>query len=194
MSSRRHLTVAIAASVMGMVLLSIPLLGAPSGAVSAQKAPSLVSLTVGAPSGYHTDPTDQTSGGRTGRININEASSADCVPTSLSPAQWVGSVLRYFDKDAARPQSYLILCVTQMRTANEAAAVRTRLLTLIGSSAIRLKDIPGTYLHATGPAEELFFAKGVYFVRVVSTDLVGSAMGLTLGQNLTAREYARLPK
>jgi hypothetical protein len=192
MSFRRYSTVASAALVMGMVFLTIPLLGAPSGAASSPK--TLVSLTVTGPNGYKTDPTDQTSGGRTGQITIAEASSADCDPTTLSPGQWVGSVLRYFDKNPARPQSYLILCVTQMRTANDAAAVRARLLTAIGSSVIRLKDIPGTYFYATGPAEQIFFAKGVYFVRVVSTDLAGTAMGLTLGQNLTAREYARLPK
>lgn len=105
----------------------------------------------------------------------------------------MATVLRFFDKDAARPQSTLILCVTQLRTANEAAAVRNRLVAAIGSSVIKLKDIPGAYLHAVGAAEQIFFAKGVYFVRVVSTDLVGSAMGLTLGMNLAHREYARLP-
>jgi hypothetical protein len=175
-----------------MVLLTLPILGATSGA--AGKAPTLVSLTVAGPSGFKSDPTDQTSGGRTGRINIGEASSADCDPTTLSPAQWVGSVLRYFDNDAARPDSYLILCVTQFRTVHEATAAQSRILALDGSSAIRLKDIPDAYLHATGPAEQISFAKGVYLVHVVSTDLEGTAMGLTLGQNLTAREYARLPK
>jgi hypothetical protein len=103
-------------------------------------------------------------------------------------------VQRYYEHDTARPQASLILCVTQMRTSSDAAAIRSRLLAAIGSSAISLKDIPGAYLHASsGTAEEIFFAKGDYFVRVISTDPAGSAMALTLGQNLTHREYARLP-
>jgi hypothetical protein len=102
-------------------------------------------------------------------------------------------VQRYFEHDTARPQATLTLCVTQFRTANEAATLRSHLVTTIGSSVVKLADISGAYLHASGTSEEIFFAKGVYFVRVVSTDPVGSAMALTLGQNLTQREYVRLP-
>jgi hypothetical protein len=193
---RRHSSVASAALVMGLVLLTFPLLGATSGASSSHlsKAPSLFSLTVAGPSGFVSAGVNPTTGRRTGAINIVEARAAGCDPTTLSASEWVGSVQRYFEHDTARPQAALILCVTQMRSANDAAGIRTRLLAGIGSSAIRLKDIPGAYLHATtGTAEEIFFAKGIYFVRVVSTDPAGSAMALTLGQNLTQREYLRLP-
>lgn len=194
MSSRRHSTVATAALVMGMVLLTFPLLGAPSGAASSHlsKAPSLVSLVVAGPSGYTSEARDPTNKFRTGRINLSQASSTECDPTTLSAGQWVASVLRYFDNNSARPQSTLSLCVTQLRTANEAAAVRNRLVAVIGSSVIKLPDIPGAYLHAVGSAEQIFFAKGVYFVRIVSTDTVGTAMGLTLGENLAHREYVRI--
>jgi hypothetical protein len=174
-----------------MVLLTFPLLGATSGAAN---SPTLVSLTVAGPSGFKSAAVNPTTGRRTGVINIVEARSAGCDPTTLSASQWVGSVQRYFEHDTARPQASLILCVTRMRSANDAAAIRSRLLAAIGSSAISLKDIPGAYLHATsGTVEEIFFAKGDYFVRVVSTDPAGSAMALTLGQNLTQREYVRLP-
>jgi hypothetical protein len=150
-------------------------------------------LTVAAPSGFKSAAVNPISGRRTGVINFAEAGAADCDPTTLIASQWVGSVERFFEHDTARPQATLILCVTQFRTANDAAAVRTRILNAIGSSAIRLKDIPAAYLHASGTSEEIFFAKGAYFVRVISTDPVGSAMALTLGQNLTQREYNRLP-
>jgi hypothetical protein len=105
----------------------------------------------------------------------------------------VGSVQRYFEHDTSRPQAVLILCVTQLRSASDAVAIRSRLLTAIGTSVVTLQDIPGAYLHASGTSEEIFFAKGDYFVRVTSTDPVGSAMALTLGQNLARREYVRLP-
>src|SRR5271155_1448591 len=193
---RRHSSVATAALVVGLVLLTFAFIGATSGAASSHlsKAPSLVSLTVAGPSGFKSAAVNPTTGLRTGVIDISVAKSASCDPTTLSASQWVGSVLRYYEHDTARPQATLILCVTQFRTANDAAAVRSRLLTAIGSSAITLKDIHGAYLHATSDsAEELFFAKGVYFVRVVSTGPAGTAMALTLGQNLPQREYVRLP-
>ena len=195
MSSRRHSTVATAALVAGMVLLTFPLLGAPSGAASSHlsKASSLVSLVVSGPTGFKSEPVDPTNHVRTGRINIVEARSAECDPTSLSPNQWVASVQRYFDKNPARPQSSLILCVTQFRTANQATANRNRILSAIGSSIVKLKDIPGAYLHTSGSAEQIFFAKGDYFVRMVSVDPAGSAMALTLGMNLAHREFVRLP-
>jgi hypothetical protein len=190
MSSRRHFTVASVALIAGMVLLTVPILGATSGAAST----ALTSLVVAGPSGFKSAAVNPTTGQRTGVISIAVARSADCDPTTLSASQWVGSVQRYYEHDTARPQASLILCVTQMRTSSDAAAIRSRLLAAIGSSAISLKDIPGAYLHASsGTAEEIFFAKGDYFVRVISTDPAGSAMALTLGQNLTHREYARLP-
>jgi hypothetical protein len=196
MRSRRHSTVATAALVAGMTLLSFPVLSATSGAANAHvsKSPTLVSLVVAGPSGFKSEPTDPSSGDHTGRVTLAVATSAECDPTALSPGQWVATVLRYFDKDAARPAASLILCVTQLRTTNDAAMDRARILNAIGSSAVRLKDIPGAYLHSVGDAEEIFFAKGDYFVRVVSADVEGTAMGLTLGQNLTQREYNRLPK
>jgi hypothetical protein len=167
-----------------------------SGAANAHaaKTPTLLSLVVSAPSGFKSSPTDPTSRDRTGSVNIKVAGSADCDPTTLPPAQWVASVLKYYDDDASRPNAALIICVTQFRTASDATANRIRILSAIGSSAIALKDIPGTYLHAVASTEQIFFAKGVYFVRVTSTDVSGTAMALTLGQNLTLREYNRLPE
>jgi hypothetical protein len=194
MTIRRHSTLITATLVVGMVLLAFPLLGTASGAANSHaKTTALASLTVAAPSGFKSAAVNPTSGRRTGSISFAVAGSAGCDPTALSASEWVGSVQRYFEHDSARPQATLILCVTQFRTAAYATAIRTRLLTVIGSSAVRLKDIPGTWLHASGTSEEIFFAKGVYLVRVVSTDPVGSAMALTLGQNLTQREYNRLP-
>jgi hypothetical protein len=182
--------------VAGIVLLALPTFGTPSGALTSHaKAPSLLSLVVGAPGGFKTESKDLVSGGRTGSINISEASSADCDPTNLGGGQWVASVLRYFDDSTAAPQTYEILCVTQLKTAHEATANRNRLLAAIGSSAIALTDIPGAYLHAVGPAEMIFFAKGVYLVRVVSTDVTpqSTALALTIGKVLAHREYVRLP-
>jgi hypothetical protein len=176
-----------------MVLLTFPLLSAPSGAASSRTSKTLASLVVAGPAGFKSAAVNPTTNRRTGAINIVEASSASCDTTTLSASQWVGSVQRYFEHDIDRPQATLTLCVTQFRTASEAAALRSHLVTTIGSSIVKLADISGAYLHASGTSEEILFAKGVYFVRVVSTDPVGSAMALTLGQNLTQREYVRLP-
>jgi hypothetical protein len=196
MGGRRHTALASAVLVAGMVFLTMPVLGTASGAANSHlgNTAGLASLVVAGPTGFKSEAVDPKSRIHTGRINIVAARSADCDPTTLSPSQWTASVLRYFDKNPARPQGFMTLCVTQFRTASEAIANRTRILAAIGTSAISLKDIPGAYLHAVGASEQIFFAKGVYFVRVVSTDVSGTAMALTLGQNLTQREYNRLPK
>jgi hypothetical protein len=179
-----------------LALVTVPTLSAASGAANAHASTaSLTSLVVAGPPGYKSEAIDKVSRDRTGRINIKVAASADCDPTTLSPKQWRASVLRYFDNDRARPMTTLILCVTQLRTPADATAVGRRLLAAIGSSAVQLKDIPGATLHAVGTSEQIFFAKGDYFVRVVSTDSAPqtTAMALTLGSNLAHREYVRLP-
>jgi hypothetical protein len=180
--------------IAGVVLCSMTTLSSPSGATGAStKHSTLVPLVVAGPGGFFSDTKDETSGGRTGVINFNEASSADCSPTDLNRHQWVGSVLRYFDNNTADPETYVILCVTQFQSAQGAVANRNYLVAHGGSSRLRSAPIPGAYLNWSGPANIIYFSKGVYFVFVVGVDESKVAKGLAIASNVALRQYRRLP-
>jgi hypothetical protein len=181
-------------TVLSAVLAAILTTTIATSSGAANKAPSLASLTLPSIAGFSSDKTDQTGGGPTGSINFNEASSADCDPTALNRKLWVASELRYFDNNRAEPETYVILCVTQFRTAAAAAANRKSLVGLGGSKQLTTVPIPGTYLKVVGPANILYFVRGDYFVYVVSLNLTTEAMSLPLGTNVAHREYLRLAK
>ena len=178
--------------------LSFPMLIAPtpSSAASSHSVVhrTLVSLVVSAPAGFTSDGVDQDSGGPTGSINFNEATSADCDPTALSRSQWVGSVLRYFDNNPADAETYVLLCVTQLRTSHDASVNRARVGALGASTVLASAHEPGVYLHTVGPAQQIFFSKGNYFVWIVAVDVPSAVRALSLGTNVAHREYALLPR
>lgn len=158
------------------------------------KSVSLNSIVVSTMSGFQTEPTDKVGGGRTGRIAFSEVASADCDPSGLTRAAWEASVLRYFDDSTLAPQTYLILCVTQLRTSGEAVANRNRVLALGEASQSAAVRLPGTFTRAVGPALQLFFAKGSFFVWIVATSLSAKVKVLPLATSLAHREYMMLPK
>jgi hypothetical protein len=177
------------------LLVSLATDSTPSGAVSSHTAKhrTLLSLVASAPAGFASDKTDQESGGPTGRINFDEASSADCNPAAMSRSQWVASVLRYFDNNPADAETYLLICVTQFRTGHDASVNRSHVGALRRSKELASVHEPGVYLETVGPAQQIFFSKGNYFVWIVSVDLSSVAEALALGSNLAHREYVLLP-
>jgi hypothetical protein len=180
----------------GVILISLQFLGVPSGASNARlsKAVSLQSLVVSNVSGFTSESVDKVGGGPTGRIDFNESTSADCDPSGLTRSGWVASELRYFDNDANDPETYLLLCVTQLRTAQDAVVNRKEVIALGGASQSSAVHVPGAYVHAVGPAVQIFFIKGIYFVWIVATTLSSNVKALPLGATLAHREYALLPK
>ncbi len=180
----------------GLILLSLQCFGVSSGAsnVRASNGASLDSLVVSSASGFKSESVDKVGGGPTGQIGFSEATSADCDPAGLVRGRWEGSVLRYFDSNPSAPETYLILCVTRLRTAQEAIANRNRVIALGGASPSSALKLPGGYEHAVGPALQIFFAKGTYFVWIVATSLSSTVKVLALGASLAQREYALLPK
>jgi hypothetical protein len=169
---------------------------APSGAANTGELSrvALQSLVVSNFSGFTSESTDRVGGGPTGKINFNEAKSADCDPAGLSRTQWVSSVLRYFDNSSADPETYLLLCVTQLRTAHDAAVNFQRVSAISKPSGSLGTQAPGALHHSVGPANQIFFAKGDYFVWIVATSLSPTVKALVLGTSLAHRQYIKLPK
>lgn len=181
--------------VAGLITVTLPLVSATSGATNSHaKTPTLLSLVVSGPAGFVSDSKDQTSGGATGRIQFSEATFTDCDPAGLTHGIWVASVLRYFDNNPADPESYVILCVTQLRNASDAVKNRNAVAALGGSKAPASIHVPSAHLNTVGPANQISFSKGNYFVWVVAVDLTSLPKGLAIASNVALREYARLPK
>jgi hypothetical protein len=193
-NSRRTSSLAAGALVTGILLLSLPSFATLSGAVSARsKVPSLTSLVVPGPAGFASDATDETLGGPTGRIGFDQADAPDCDPLGLTHAQWVGSVLRYFDKNPSDPKTYVILCVTQLRSARAATANRNKLTDTYDFEATPAGlRIPGSKMTQVGPAWHFAFTVSNYFVWVDGLSASNQLKGLAFGVNVTRREYVRL--
>jgi len=179
----------------GTFMLAAPFVATPSGAVTAHsKVPTLLSLVVPGPAGFDSDATDETGGGPTGKIGFSEAASADCDPAGLTQGQWIGSVLRYFDNNPTDPETYVILCVTQLRSAKAATANRNRVAALDFASAPAGLHVPGAHMRNVGPGWQFAFSRSNYFVWVVGVSATNQLKGLAFATNTVRREYARLPK
>jgi hypothetical protein len=175
----------------------------PPGTAGSQPLDSLVATT---PSGFTAEATDKNGGGRAGSIGIAEASSADCDgvgQTHLQQDRWTASQLRYFDNNPTYPTTYVLLCVTELDSASDAAQDQEQLLTqehgslggLPAPAPFSVPGIPDAAGFVVGAARQIFFAKTKYFVFVVSAS--ASPSGLAAGQSLVTNEalaqYQRLP-
>jgi hypothetical protein len=195
-NNRRTSFFATVALVTGTFVLAPSYIALPSSALTVHsKVPALSSLVVPGPAGFASDATDETGGGPTGRIGFNEADSADCDPVGLTHGQWVGSVLRYFDNNPTDPETYVILCVTQLRSAHAATVNRNKLTDTrdFGATPAGLR-IPGSKMTNVGPAWQFTFSRSNYFVWVVGVSLTNQLKGLAFAANTVRREYARLSK
>jgi hypothetical protein len=148
---------------------------------------------VATPSGFVAKGTDLVGGGPTGSIGFSEATSADCNAGSGTKSQWVGSALRYFEKSPNDASVYMLLCVTQYRTSATPTSNVKSLATLAKAKKSSLVNIPGAVTATVGPARQIFFSKGDYFVFVVALSLDGSVNATSLGVTLAHRQYAALP-
>jgi hypothetical protein len=177
------------------LLLSMTAVSTANGGESSHsvKQRTLISMVASAPAGFSSDRVDQDSGGPTGRIDFDGASSADCNPTAMSRSIWVASVLRFYDNNPTESGAYVLICLTQFRTTNDANVNRTRVAALRPSRHLASAHEPNVYLETVGPAQQIFFSRGKYFVWIVSVDLSSTAKALALGSNLAHREFLLLP-
>jgi len=152
---------------------------------------SPASLVV-SPQGFTAEAVDKVSGGPTGSIGIDEAASADCDPGNVRRDHWVASELRYFDANTSYPETYLLLCVTQLSSAADAVANEQQVASLGVSSGVSSVGVTGAEVHVVGPAYQTFFARGRYFVFIVVTDLSGSDAP-ALAANVAQMQAQRLP-
>jgi len=190
---RRSLsTTFVLASVLIVTSLCVVSIGGASDS-RASKRVTLQSVVISRVSGFVSEVIDKVGGGPTGRIGFSETESADCNPAALVRGQWTGSVLRYFDSNRQMPETYEILCVTQLRTGSEATTDRNHVTATIGSGISRLRGSESIYSHSVGPTEQLYFAKGPYFVWVVATSLSSVSRAAPIATLLARRQYALLP-
>jgi hypothetical protein len=180
----------------------------PSDPSTSVSPSSLSSFVVPTPQGFTSERTDKLGGGPTGPQGLNEASSADCDPGQVREDHWVASELRYFDDDPAYPTAYLLMCLTLLGSSADVAANQQQVVSLSEHPPIAFRSsklpppkffavssIPGAegvYLGKQGFIDQVFFAKGPYFVFVVGTDLTGDAAQL-LATGLAKSQYGRLP-
>ena len=155
-------------------------------------AQALAALVAPTPAGF-TSETISLGGGPTGLIGANEATSSDCNLTGVLQSEWVASGLRYFDHSTAFPQTYLVLCVTLMKSAGAATANQKEYEIEFGNRALPYAPIPGAIAAQVGPATEVTFADGPYCVSVLGTDLTPMSNASLLTDSLAAIQYHRLP-
>jgi hypothetical protein len=158
--------------IAGAVLLAGCGSTTPSASSGTATTQSLASLVV-TPSGFVSEATDRVGGGQTGTIGISEAASADCDPGSVRQDHWVASELRYFDSSSSYPETYVLLCVTQLSSAADASANEQQVAAMGVTSGVPSVGVTGAEVRVVGPAYQTFFARGRYFVFIVVTDLSG---------------------
>jgi hypothetical protein len=181
--------------------------GTASPTTSAASALSSISALVVSPPGFTSEKTDAVGGGQTGSIGIDEAESADCDSGQVRQDHWVASELRHYDNDPSYPQTYLLLCVTQLGSPTDASSNQAQVVGAIEHPPAALpapvtfpvSDIPGAVGDFVGGGHaiaQIFFSKGPYYVFVVGTGLspTGAAAAQTLANRLAATQYQDLPQ
>ena len=172
---------------------------------------SATAVVVSAPTGFTSEPTDLVSGGSTGSLTYGEAAGADCSgvdPIKTSETQWSSSQLRFYGGNPAYGNSYLILCVTRMRSVSAASTTQAGVAQelsgktsgMFGSTIAPLSvpDVPGSTAITLGSGAEqvsqISFVKGPFVVFVVGGSLQASSSNAIqeIAVSLAAHEYASL--
>lgn len=112
----------------------------------------------------------------------------------LQDDHWTASELRYFDNNPTYPTTYILLCVTELGSASDAAQDQEQLVrqahgSLAGLPAptpFAVTAIPNAAGFVVGAARQIFFARSKYFVFVVTAS--ASPSGLAAGQSLVTDE------
>lgn len=131
---------------------------------------TLSKVVMTTPKGLISDKTSL-SGGPTGRIGFNAATSSDCNVSNSLHGEWIASQLRYFVSSIQSPQKYLLVCVTLMKTSASARANVQKFADNPYLTTKTFAPIPGARVQQTGPATLIAFAEGQYFVFVAGLDL-----------------------
>jgi hypothetical protein len=165
---RRTVAMTIAAATFAIVAV-FPL-GSDAFATTKPSVGALSKVVMPTPKGLISDRTSL-SGGPTGRIGFDEATSSDCNVSSSLHSDWLASQLRYFVSSIQSPQKYLLVCVTLMKTGSSARTDVQKFADNPYLTAKPFAPIPGARVQQTGPATLIAFAVGQYFVFVAGLDL-----------------------
>lgn len=147
-----------------------------AGALGSASVSGLSKIVMPAPKGLVSDSVSL-SGGPTGNIAFSEATSSDCNVSSSLKKEWLASQLRYYVSSRQKPQKYLLLCVTLMRTTSAALANVRKVAD--ASKMAPLSLISGARTTRVGPTTLVVFSIDSYFVFIAGLDLsAGSSVHL----------------
>jgi hypothetical protein len=177
-----------------------------TGAGASGRAPSLSSLIVPPPQGFHSNRVDTTDHVPTGAVSFDRAVSA-CNGAAEAPyrSRWLGSELQFYTSTGVRGS--LTVCVTRLSSATIAATIqsenastdawmkkeyvgrvgRGRVMPLIVQGIPYAAGIVYSH-HGYASSDWISFARGPYVVFVV-----GAGAARTLVPSLARHEYAVLP-
>lgn len=161
------------------------------------RTPSLSSLIVPPPHGFHSNPIDATNKVRTGSITFLQAVLPGCDLPITAQSQWLGTELRFYA--SARVSGDLEVCVTHLSSELTAKTVESQEASSLNwlrstshgrAGRLAVMAVP----HATGITYSggisgywIDFARGPYVVSVT-----GSGTARTLAPSLARQQYARL--
>jgi hypothetical protein len=154
---------------------------------------ALSKIVMPTPKGFISDGTSL-SGGPTGRIGFYEATSADCNINSSLILNWAASQLRFFVSSLRNPQKYLLVCVSLLRSS---AVAKENVLAVADNPYMPSKmpffaPIPGAHVHQTGPATQVVFSVGRYFIFVAGIDLPATgAVAVHFVESFAIAQYHR---
>lgn len=159
-------------------------------------AGGLSKVVMPTPAGLISDRTSL-SGGPTGRIGFSEATSSDCNVSNSLHQDWIASQLKYFVSSIQSPQKYLLVCVTLMKTSAAAKASVQKVADnpYLPAKMPAFASIPGAHAQETGPATQIVFSIGQYFIFVAGLDLTASgATSVHLVKSFAIAQYHRAAK
>jgi hypothetical protein len=188
-SFRRIAAIVIALATLEGATISPQASASPATEAALKNLPEVMVPTL---AGFSSERTSL-SGGPTGRIGFIEATSSDCAVSSTSKREWMGSELKYFDHSVKYPETYLLDCVTLMTT-SAAAVAEVRSYTAspyIKAEVKAFTSIPDAAFVQVGPATQIVFAKGQYFVFTVGTD-AATGNAIALAKDLAMSQYRRI--
>jgi hypothetical protein len=155
---------------------------------------------VSAPPGFVSEHTDKVGGGHTGALNYEAATSADCDAGLPPRAEWLASQQRYFDDNPKYPNSYLLICVTTLKTSTDANNNFTKIVALAKTKSQfnpnpkvfpigGIRGAVGDYVGGEPGIVQLYFTDGANFIFVVCTSLTtGPSPAKTLAIALAQSE------
>jgi hypothetical protein len=168
----------------------------PTGAVSLSTTKPMKEFTVSL-SGFVSESTAM-GGEKTGVVSFEGATSADCGVSHSLRVSWKTSVLHYFDKSSAYPNTYEMICLTQFKSSAASQSNVAELTAKMKSSkAAHEKSyaefIPGGATAQEGHTTFIWFARGQYSVFMTGGNRMTDNAAFYTGV-IAIAQYGLLPK